>query len=324
MTSRTLSVSLCLLATVSIAGKAAADLPRNWPLPPHEAEERFWNQDFKINEAKLLGAGVTGATKLKAEFPDGKVFKLKWKTIPWGKGDGWNNSPRKEMAAYAVQKWIVDEDDYMVATLAPRCLSMEQFKAIAPDGKPTFKGLTCVLGMIAIWIDDLEDPWPFFEKELFRTDPNYARYLSDMNVMTYLIAHRDGRRGNFLRSSNLSDPRVFSIDNGISFDTFPWNFLVPNWHVIRVPWLRKETVERLRKLKESDIEEQLGVLAQMETDDKGGMHLVKPTANLDPKKGVRIQKHTVQFGLTEGEIDDLDDRLERLLEDVDAGRIKVQ
>jgi hypothetical protein len=323
VTSRILAASVSLAATFTFAGTAAAVLPRNWQLPPHEAEERFWNQDFKIRDAKLLDAGVTGAFTFKAEFPDGKVFKLKWKTMPRG-GDGWNNSPRKEMAAYAVQRWILDEDDYIVASLAPRCLSLEQFNHIAPNGKPTFKGINCVLGMIAIWMEHLEDPWPFFEKELFRTDPQYARYLADLNVLTYLIRHRDGRRGNFLRSDDLSDPRVFSVDNGISHNTFPWNFLVPNWNVIRVPWLRKETVERLRKLTHDDIEADLGVLAEMKTDAAGGLHLVKNGANLDPNDGVRVQKDTVQFGLTSEEIDDLEERLAELLEGVDAGKIKTQ
>jgi hypothetical protein len=323
VTSRTLAASLTLAAAFAFAGPASAVLPSNWQIPPHEAEERFRSQEFKIRDAKLLDAGVTGAFTFKAEFPDGKVFKLKWKTIPRG-GDGWNNSPRKEMAAYVVQKWFVDEEDYIVATLAPRCLGMEQFGSITAGGKPTFKGLNCVLGMIAIWMVNLEDPWPFFEEDRFRTDPQYARFLSDLNVLTYLIRHRDGRRGNFLRSTDLSDPRVYSVDNGISHNTVPWNFLVPNWNVIRVPWLRKETVERLRKLKEEDIEAQLGVLAEMRTDADGGLHLVENGPNLDPEKGVRVQKHTVQFGLDDEEIDDLQERLEKLLEDVDAGKIKVQ
>jgi hypothetical protein len=52
--------------------------------------------------------------------------------------------------------------------------------------------------------------------------------------------------------------------------------------------------------------------------------MVEPTANLNPKKGVRVKEHRIQFGLEEEEIEDLEERLEELLQDVDSGKIKVQ
>jgi hypothetical protein len=322
---RILPASLCLVAAVSLAGQVVAgDVPRNWPLPPADLENRFWDQDFKIVEVKGAGAGVTGASKMKVEYPDGKVVKVKWKAVPPGKADGWNNSLRKEIATYVVQRFVVDQNDYMIPTAAPHCLTMEEYKAIDPATKPTLKGSNCVLGMIAIWMEDLEAPWPFFEKELFAKDPKYARYLSDMNVVLYLAGHRDGRQGNLLRSTDLSDPRVYAVDNGIAFDTFPWNMLVPNWNEIRVPWLAKETVERLRKIDDDELEAALGVVAEMEVDANGGFHLVTPTTNLNPREGVRRTEKRIQFGLTVDEIDDLEERLELLLEKIDAGRIQVQ
>jgi hypothetical protein len=251
---RTLSASLCLCVAVSFAGQAAAELPRNWPLPPSELEKRFWDQDFKIQEVKGAGGGVTGASKLKIEFPDGKVVKVKWKAVPPLKADGWNNSPRKEIATYVMQRFVVDEDDYMIPTVAPHCLSVEEYKVIDPRPKPSVKGSSCVLGLVAIWMEDLDAPWPFFDEKLFESDPKYARFLSDMNVVLYLVDHRDGRRGNLLRSTDKSDPRVYAVDNGIAFDTFPWNMLVPNWNEIRVPWLARQTVERLRKIGRLDLE----------------------------------------------------------------------
>jgi hypothetical protein len=325
VTSRILTASLSFVVALSLAGRASAgDVPRNWPVPPSDLENRFWDQDFKINEVKGAGAGVTGASRLKIEYPDGKVFKVKWKAVPPGKADGWNNSPRKEIAVYVTQRFVVDQNDFMIPTVAPHCLTLEEYKAIDPRTKPSIKGSNCVLGLIAIWMEDLEAPWPFFEEDLFKKDPKYARFLSDMNVVLYLVDHRDGRQGNLLRSTDLSDPRVYAVDNGIAFDTFPWNMLVPNWNQIRVPWLAKETVERLRKIDDDELEAALGVVAEMEIDANGEYHLVTPTSNLDPKKGVRRTSKRIQFGLTVDEIDDLEERLELLLKNVDSGKIKVQ
>jgi hypothetical protein len=321
--SRMLVASLSFAAALLPTGEAAA-VPRNWPLPPLELEKRFWDQEFKIQEVKGAGGGVTGASKLKIQYADGKVLKVKWKAVPPKKADGWNNSPRKEIATYVAQRFVVDPDDYMIPTVAPHCLMLEEYKVIDPEAKPSIKGSNCVLGLLAIWMEDLEDPWPFYDEALFKSDPKYARYLSDMNVVLYLVDHRDGRRGNLLRSTDKSDPRVYAVDNGIAFDTFPWNFLVPNWNDLRVPWIRKETVDRLRKIEKGQLERALGVLAEMETDSSGGLHLVEPTANMGPNKGVRIEEHRIQFGLTEDEIEDVEERLEELLEKVDEGKIKVQ
>ncbi len=44
---------------------------------------------------------------------------------------------------------------------------------------------------------------------------------------------------------------------------------------------------------------------------------------LDPTKGVRIQGSVVQLGLTESEIDDVYQRIQELIRDVDAGEIQT-
>jgi hypothetical protein len=159
-------------------------------------------------------------------------------------------------------------------------------------------------------------------EERFAKDPHFGQHLSDMNLVTYLVDHRDGRNGNFLMSTDPSDPRVFAIDNGIAFEGFPWNFFVPNWNVIRVPWLRAEPIARLRALPEEEID-RLGTLFDMNADAQGVLRLAPPTAPLDPKKGVRIAPGRVQLGLTAKELDALKERVHDLLADVDAGKIKV-
>ena len=100
------------------------------------------------------------------------------------------------------------------------------------------------------------------------------------------------------------------------------NWFVPNWNKIRVPALRKESIERLRKV-QSERVRALGVVAEMRVDEAGILRPAKPTPNASPKKGSRVDEGWIQLGLTRGEIEDVERRLQRLLADVDAGRVPL-
>jgi len=143
-----------------------------------------------------------------------------------------------------------------------------------------------------------------------------------MNLLTYLIEHEDGREGNFLVSEIESDRRVFSIDNGVSFGAKMKNFFVPNWNKIRVPALRRATIERLHQVTPEHIEA-LGILAELRADESGILRPVAFSENVEPKKGARVAPGWIQLGLSRGEIKGLRKRIERLLANVDAGRQPV-
>ena len=115
---------------------------------------------------------------------------------------------------------------------------------------------------------------------------------------------------------------MYSIDNGESFGSFPYNFFVANWDVIRVPALRKESIDRLRRLERGDLDV-LGVVSQLEKDEDGILRPMPPGDNLDPEEGVRITEEIVQFGLTQSEIEAVWTRIQELLADVDRGEIHV-
>jgi hypothetical protein len=139
-----------------------------------------------------------------------------------------------------------------------------------------------------------------------------------------LIDHRDSRQGNFLVSKIPRRPQFFSIDNGISFNPWIINPLVRNWHRIRVPALRRESIDRLRQFQRQDLDF-LAVVAQLEPDDEGVLRLVLPGPPEEPNSGVSVNEETltVQFGLTTTEIDKLWSRIQALLERVDAGELPL-
>jgi hypothetical protein len=174
-----------------------------------------------------------------------------------------------------------------------------------------------------MWLKDVRLPATVLDRERFLSEPNYAYNLSNLNIFTYLIEHQDGREGNFLVSKD-DRRQLFAIDNGVSFGQ-PWpfyNWFVPNWNVLRVPAVRKESVDRLRGIERSDLDSLL-VVAQLEPDDQGLLRLVPPDPPIDADQGASLRGTTVQFGLTEREIGDVWKRIGALIEDVDSGALPV-
>ena len=114
-------------------------------------------------------------------------------------------------------------------------------------------------------------------------------------------------------------------DNGIAFDMLPWNLRVFNWFRIRVPWLPRETIDRLRKVDKATVRK-LAVVAEMDADAHGVFHEVPQGPNLDPKnsQGVRRHENRLQLGLNEDELDDLWERIQKLIRHVDSGRQPVR
>jgi hypothetical protein len=149
----------------------------------------------------------------------------------------------------------------------------------------------------------------------------YARFLGNFNILTYLIRHNDSNEGNFLTSTYDGMPRVFSVDNGVAFNSEISNRGY-EWRNIRVERLPRSTVERLRTITPELLRERLAVLVQFEA--RGGeLVAVEPGANLGDGRGVRRSDGVIQFGLTDREIRGIESRLRDLLEKIDKGDIEV-
>jgi hypothetical protein len=300
----------------------------NWQIPPHELEGHIYHKvlvagHWKFVQGKRTARGMSGADKVTLFIPEiQKDLSLKWKVVPRGDLDGLNNSPRREIAAYQIQRLFLEPEDYVVPFSVVSCSPLDRYIKHMGPAKPSVEGTNCVLGNSSVWLKDVTIPEVLYEESRFLKEPNYAYFLSNLNLLTYLIAHRDAREGNFLVSKDDKRRQAFSIDNGESLGHFPYNFFVQNWDVIILPALRRDSIDRLRKLQRDDLDF-LGVVAQLEKDKNGMLMPVTPGVNLDPKKGARIHEGTVQLGLTKSEIDDVWERIESLIADVDSGKIPV-
>jgi hypothetical protein len=295
----------------------------NWIEPPDEAMRVMVTAPPKVLSLAPTATGTSGAEKVAVDL-GGDDYKIKAKKVPPDL-DGVNNAPRKELAAYELQKLFLDPEDYVVPATSLRCIPMDLWREDhGADEKPNIPGIDeCQLVLVALWLKDVRLPAVLLDRERFLTEPSYAYHMSNLNVFSYLTEHQDGREGNFL-VSNDDRRQVFAIDNGVSFGQ-PWpfyNWFVPNWDVLRVPAVREDSIDRLRALRREDLDSLL-VVAQLEPDADGILQLVSPGPPQVPETGATQDGTTVQFGLTEDEIDDVWERIEDLIEDVDDGELPV-
>jgi hypothetical protein len=299
----------------------------NWQFPPQELETTIYQRalagELEGEEVKRTAQGTTGALVLVTrDEVSGKDIKWKFKKNVPGWVDSFNTSPRKEIAAYEVQKFFLEPVDYVVPTVLPICVPRDRYLKLAGYAAPTLEGTDCILGLASIWMVDVTIPDALYDESRFLKDPTYAYYMSNFNILTCLIQHRDARVGQFLVSKDDKRRQVFSIDNGISFGFWPYNFFIRQWEKIHVPALRKDSIERLRKIQRQDLNF-LGVIAQLELNENLVLKPVPVGKNLDPRKGAKYIDGIVQFGLTTSEIDDLWGRIQTLIAEVDAGNIQV-
>jgi hypothetical protein len=292
------------------------------PLPPGQVEQLLAHAPFEIESMKPAGAGVMGAAHARARFPARRLeLDVKWKTAPAGTADGWDNSPRKELAAYDVQQWFLDPDDWIVPPTAIRCIPLDAYERLG-KATPTIEGTRCVLGLVAAWLSHVSPPEVLYDPQRFANDPRYAAHFADLNLLTYLIDHRDGRLSNFLVSDDPDDGRVWTVDNGIAFGNLVWNYFVTNWNEIRVPALRRASVERLRRVTPAQLERLL-VVAELEADARGVLQPVAPRRPRDVDGGTRVTPGRIQLGLTRDELEGVATRRTELLARVDRGEIPL-
>lgn len=250
-------------------------------------------------------------------YPDCMPIRVKWAAAPRS-GDSFNNRPRCEIAVYELQKLFLDEGDYVVPPTVARAVPLDEYPrehAVIS----TFSGTGAVVVLMQYWLSNVSGA-DLYDEDRLERDSVYARHLADLNVLTYLVRHADAGPGNLLISTVEGNPRLFAVDNGVTFGEICNR--PDDWRNMRVDRLPRGTVERLRAISEEELHRALGVLVQFEVRN-GRLVQVEPTANLDASGGVRRVDGVIQMGLTGGEIEDVYERLQDLLKDIDEGEYEI-
>lgn len=292
---------------------------------PKQAEEMLRTGKFEVLQVRKPSSGLGGALIFFLRYPDDDlVVKAKWKSSAKG-GDAFNNAPRKELAAYKAQALFLTPQEFVIPPTVGRCIETATFREQVHLGKQveeTFEGAPCIFGVFSFWLTNVS-PDHVFDAARFDSDPDYRQSVANLNLLTYLIDHRDTRPSNFLVSTDKAHPRAFAVDNGLAFSGFrnPVSFFIDDWSEILVPALPRKQLDRLRKLTRRDLDTLLTVAQYSVTPQ--GLKEVPPTQALSETSGVRREGDVIQLGLTRHEVDAIAARLKALLERVDGGKIKV-
>jgi hypothetical protein len=315
-----------ILALAGLSAAFAQD--RNVTLPVPALEQMLESDPMHIVSAEISRPKAKGDITLKADvaFADRPPMRVKLRKAEPG-ADTFNNVPRYDLAAYELQKLLMDEAGYVVPPTALRMLPLAALRDVTstvqpvPVFKPTFKGADEVLCVVQYWLQDVKVQADVLDPARLESDAVYARHIGELNVFTYLIAHGDSNLGNFIMSAVPEGARVFSVDNGIAFSSEASD-RGEAWKSMRVKRLPADTVDRLRNLTRDGLTSRLEVLAQWELRD-GHYVAVPPTENLSVSSGVRRNGATLQMGLTRNEIAGVWNRSQRLLKMIDAGDIST-
>jgi hypothetical protein len=311
--------ALAALLLIAASCSAAAQ-DRNITLPIADLEHMLQAEPMQIVNAEISRPKAKGDITLKADvaFADRPPIRVKVRKAERG-AQAFNNVPRYDLAAYELQKLLMDAEEYVVPPTALRMVPMAQMKTYSSDVKATFPDSDDVLCVVQYWLQDVTAPADVLVPARFESDALYARHIGQLNVLTYLISHRDSNLGNFLISAAPQGARVFSIDHGVAFAS-EGSDRGELWRSMRVKRLPVDTVARLRKFTEADLDTRLGVLAEWKLENSHYV-AVAPGKNLRPISGVRRKDGIVQMGLSGPEIGAVWSRAQKLLKMIDDGDI---
>ena len=307
-----------LLAPVARAAAQDANIKQ----PVADLEQLLAAEPLVITQAEISRPNAKGDITLRAEVSFGGAPPLRVKLRKAEPGaNSFNNVPRYDIAAYELQKLFLDPAEYVVPPTALRMVPLADFAKYSPGVARTFLAADQVLAVVQYWLSDITVVADVYSPERFAADPVYARHIGQLNVLTYLIRHRDSNLGNFLLGKAEVGARVFSIDHGVAFASEESD-RGDVWKDMRVDRLPADTVERLRQITPELLTDRLGVLSQWKLEGRSYVPVASGT-NLSKSSGVRREGNELQMGLTKSEINAVHRLLTKLLERVDQGEISV-
>lgn len=311
------TASVALFAALFAAAAPLHAQDANFALPPLELEHHLRELPFRITDWRGSRMPEDRTQRVLLEFDDSVTLLVKWANAVPG-ASMFNNEPRFEAAAYELQKLFLGPDEFVVPPTVLRAFPLAFVATQMPGVRKTFNEAESVLVALQYWLS-MVTPANYWDERRAGSDTLYARHIGNFNALTYLIRHQDSNAGNFLISEYEPSPRVFAVDNGVSFSAPPSD-RGTDWRNMRVRRLPRHTVERLRTITRADLDRVLGVLVEFEARD-GQLVAVPPGENLSPGRGVRRSGGRIQLGLTRSEIGAVESRLRNLLNQVERGRI---
>jgi hypothetical protein len=301
---------------------AAAAQDANITRPVAELEQLLAAEPLVITQAQISRPKIKSDVTLRAEISFGGAPPLTVKLHKAEPGaDTFNDVPRYDLAAYELQKLFLDATEYVVPPTALRMVPLADFAKYSPGVARTFSAADQVLAVVQYWLSDIKVIADVYSPERFAADPVYARHIGQLNVLTYLIGHRDSNVGNFLIGRQELGARVFSIDHGVAFAS-EGSDRGELWKNLRVKRLPADTIERLRKVTPQLLADRLGVLAQWRLEGRSYVPVATGN-NLAESRGVRREGGTLQMGLNKSELLEVHRLLTKLLERVDRGEISL-
>jgi hypothetical protein len=282
-------------------------------------------------ELELLGmsdtpSGAQGAKLLtvRGESDRGPiVLRAKWRAQSSG---DLLNEPRKELAAYAVQKMFLEPSELVAPPTAAQCIPLEDYRKFDPSAEATFPGTECVFGYISYWLESVQSvnqarkaglfgPGSgIWDANLFARDETYKESVARCNLLTYVINHGDAHDEQFLLEPTKHGLRAYVVDNSIAFRSIknPMLLLRQDWSNIQVPWLPPRAVEKLRGLIHEDFS-RLSTIAVLERDDGELRNVALAREQESDGTSLQWRGELLRIGLTRGEIELVETRVHTLL-----------
>ncbi len=251
---------------------------------------------------------------------DPAVFRIKVRRAGAGVSS-FNNEPRYELAAHEVSRLLFPADGQIVPAIALRSAPLARFKLIDPRAVEAWRGTDATFYMVQCWLNGAK-PHPLaIDEARFAADPAYARAISRLNVVTYLIEHKDSNLGNVMLTGEGAVVRAWAIDNGVAFDSMESDVGV-FWKDLHVDAIDRALAERLRTLTLDELRAHLAVIVQYEL--VGDTWQARPPGtNFDALRGVRRRGRQLQLGLTGREIGEIERRRAKLVHRIGNGDLRL-
>jgi hypothetical protein len=273
-----------------------------------------------LADAELVGvadtpSGMQGAKLLTLKArAEGRAIVLRAKWRPQSSGD-LLNEPRKELAAYAVQKLFLKDGELVAPPTVARCFPLDEYRQFVPDASTSYPGVRCVAGFLSYWLEGVKtvtaarkagllgDGTGIWDAELFEHDRLYRSSVSHANLLTYLIHHGDAHEEQFVLERAPRGLRAYVVDNSIAFLSIknPMLLVRQDWSSIQVPWLDRRAVERLRNLRDDDYT-RLATIAVLQRRDEQLLAVRAPPPAADEGAAMSWNGERLRIGLTAAEI----------------------